>query len=113
MHGENEKKKYCCEINKKNRVLSIKYKSENSNNRILLFEDKVILERKGELAGTLIFEKNRNTDFYYKTPYFERKFRCFTKEIEIKGNGFSAFYELYEGEDLINDIEISIKVEMK
>lgn len=110
MNGVEEEKKYFCENKNTEKARLVTYKSEFSNDRILIFDNKVILERTGDLAGTLIFEENRTTDFDYKTAYFEKKMRCKTKVLKINETGFFADYDLYEGDELINKITINVKL---
>ena len=45
----------------------------------------------------------------YKTPYLFREFTVYTKKLNIENKKIKISYSIYDGEELLNDIEMSIK----
>ncbi len=85
------------------------YIDELGKNIITILDSSVAISRKGEATTDILLKKGRETSISYASKYLTEKFRVFTKNLEIKENGFKGEYSIYLNKELVNEILISIQ----
>ncbi|WP_319371097.1 DUF1934 domain-containing protein [uncultured Ilyobacter sp.] len=108
-YGEKSKEKVSCQKEVTPRGIKYSYENEYGNCKIFVLKDMVQITRKGAINSVQVFKDGKVTPFHYKTPYTISEFNLKTTEMKHKKEGFFLSYEIYDGEEKINDIEISIK----
>jgi len=85
------------------------YMDEHGETLIYVLKDSVNIVRNGEIKSTQTLKEGARTKFTYKTSYLLREFTVYTKKLNIENKKIKISYSIYDGEELLNDIEMSIK----
>lgn len=109
MYGEKFSKKYNARLEKKAKGRRYLYKDENTQVSIYVLEKKIRITRKGEIESTQIITEESETIFPYKAPYLQKNFKISTKKLEILEKEVDLRYSIYDGDSLVNEIEMKIR----
>ncbi|WP_320046056.1 DUF1934 domain-containing protein [uncultured Ilyobacter sp.] len=107
--GEKNSEKVSCQKEVTSKGIKYTYKNEHGDCKIFILKDMVQIKRKGVINSVQVFKDGKKTSFHYKTPYTENEFTLKTTEIKQEKEGLFLGYEIYDGEEKINGIEVSIK----
>lgn len=91
--------------------LIYKYNSKLGQCELKISEDRVIISRRGEVSTDIEVNLNNKTKFLYKTYNFEKQLFVMGESIKIdEAKGLLEIsYRLYDGEEELNRVNISIK----
>lgn len=91
--------------------LIYKYSSKLGQCELKVSEDRVIISRRGEISTDIEVNLNNKTEFLYKTDKFEKLLFVMGESIKIdEAKGLLEIsYRLYDGEEELNRVNISIK----
>jgi len=107
--GEKSSEKVSCQKEVTSKGIKYSYKNEHGDCKIFILKDMVQITRKGVINSAQIFKDGKTTFFHYQTPYTSTKFTLKTTEMKQKKEGLFLSYEIYDGEEKVNDIEVAIK----
>jgi len=107
--GEKNSEKVNCQKEVTSKGIKYTYKNEHGDCKIFILKDMVQIKRKGVINSVQVFRDGKETSFYYKTPYTENEFTLKTTEMRQEKEGLFLGDEIYDGEEKVNGIEISIK----
>lgn len=85
-----------------------KFIDEFGKSTIEIFKNSVIISREGAINNSLILKKGMTTPFDYDLGFVSTSLDLFTKELDISENKLDAVYVLYQGGELVNNINLSI-----
>ena len=85
-----------------------KFIDEFGKSTIEIFKNSVIISREGAINNSLILKKGMTTPFDYDLGFISTSLDLFTKELDISENKLDAVYVLYQGGELVNNINLSI-----
>lgn len=85
-----------------------KFIDEFGKSTIEIFKNSVIISREGAINNSLILKKGMTTPFDYDLGFISISLDLFTKELDISENKLDAVYVLYQGGELVNNINLSI-----
>ena len=91
--------------------LIYKYSRKLGQCELKVSEDRVIISRRGEISTDIEVNLNNKTEFLYKTDKFEKLLFVMGESIKIdEAKGLLEIsYRLYDGEEELNRVNISIK----
>ncbi|WP_372713127.1 DUF1934 domain-containing protein [Ilyobacter sp.] len=108
-YGEKNKEKVNCQKEVSPKGVKYSYENEHGDCKIIILKDMVQITRKGTINSVQVFKDGKITPFHYKTPYTSSEFTLKTTDMKQKREGLSLSYEIYDGEEKINDIVVTIK----
>lgn len=108
-YGEKNTEKVICQKEVSPKGIRYSYENEHGDCRIFVLKDMVHITRKGVINSAQVFKDGKSTPFYYKTPYTTSEFTLKTTEMKHEKEVLSLSYEIYDGEEKINDIVVTIK----
>ncbi len=82
---------------------------QGSNVTIKVYDDIIVVDRKGETDLQQTFVEGESTSFIYKNASFETEMEIFTESIYKSNNGIEISYKLYNYGNEINQIKFSLK----
>ena len=85
------------------------YKDEYGNCKIIDKIDSIEIYRHGEINFKQIFKKDKNTSFTFITTKFHGKYEIFTKKIEKANGKIVLEYDIIDGNEVINSINLEIQ----
>ena len=85
------------------------YKDEYGNCKIIDKIDSIEIYRHGEINFKQIFKKDKNTPFTFITTKFHGKYEIFTKKIEKENGKIVLEYDIIDGNEVINSINLEIQ----
>lgn len=85
------------------------YKDEYGNCKIIDKIDSIEIYRHGEINFKQIFKKDKNTPFTFITTKFHEKYEIFTKKIEKENGKIVLEYDIIDGNEVINSINLEIQ----
>ena len=85
------------------------YKDEYGNCKIIDKIDSIEIYRHGEINSKQIFKNNKNTLFSYITKQFHGKYKIFTKKIEKENGKIMLEYDIIDGNEVINSINLEVQ----
>ena len=86
------------------------YKDEYGNCKIIDKIDSIEIYRHGEINFKQIFKKDKNTPFTFITTKFHGKYEIFTKKIEKENGKIVLEYDIIDGNEVINSINLEIQM---
>lgn len=91
--------------------LIYKYDSKLGQCELKVSKDRVIISRRGEISTDIDVNLKEKTEFLYKNDQFEKKLFVIGESIRIDEDGslLEISYRLYDGDDELNKVNISIK----
>lgn len=106
----------------KDGVFHITYKEHSEmgmgDSRVFLKVEgsRITMRRMGEFQTTMDYNPDRITDFFYRMPYGEMNIKIKTERVENKltdagGCVNFSYVLLMNGEEIYNDVELSVKPE--
>jgi len=72
--------------------------------------DSIEIYRHGEINSKQIFKNNKNTSFTYITTKFRGKYEIFTKKFEKENGKIMLEYDIIDGNEVINSINLEIQM---
>ena len=86
------------------------YKDEYGNCKIIDKFDSIEIYRHGEINFKQIFKKDKNTSFTFITTKFRGKYEIFTKKFEKENGKIMLEYDIIDGNEVINSINLEIQM---
>lgn len=86
------------------------YKDEYGNCKIIDKDDSIEIYRYGQINSKQIFKNNKNTQFTYITKQFRGKYEIFTKKFEKENGKIVLEYDIIDGNEVINSINLEIQL---
>ena len=86
------------------------YKDEYGNCKIIDKGDFIEIFRYGQINSKQIFKNNKNTLFTYITKQFHGKYEIFTKKFEKENGKIMLEYDIIDGNEVINSINLEIQM---
>ncbi len=108
-YGEKNREKVNCQKEVTPKGIKYSYENKYGDCKIFILKDMVQITRKGLINSSQVFKDGKNTPFHYSTPYTTSEFTLKTLEIEQRADGLLLSYEIYDGDERINDIVVTIK----
>lgn len=108
-YGEKSSEKVQCTKENTEKGIKYSYKNELGDSKIFILEDRVQIMRKGTITSNQILKLNEDTTFKYRTPYLIKNFILKTASLDKKDNGVELVYSLYEENEKINEIKLTIR----
>ena len=72
--------------------------------------DSIEIYRHGEINFKQIFKKDKNTSFTFITTKFRGKYEIFTKKFEKENGKIMLEYDIIDGNEVINSINLEIQM---
>ena len=85
------------------------YKDEYGNCKIIDKGDFIEIFRYGQINSKQIFKNSKNTLFSYITKQFNWKYKIFTKKIEKENGKIMLEYDIIDGNEVINSINLEVQ----
>ena len=85
------------------------YKDEYGNCKIIDKGDFIEIFRYGQINSKQIFKNNKNTLFTYITKQFHGKYEIFTKKFEKENGKIMLEYDIIDGNEVINSINLEVQ----
>ena len=85
------------------------YKDEYGNCKIIDKGDFIEIFRYGQINSKQIFKNSKNTLFSYITKQFHGKYKIFTKKIEKENGKIMLEYDIIDGNEVINSINLEVQ----
>ena len=85
------------------------YKDEYGKCKIVDKIDSIEIYRYGEINFKQIFKKDKNTSFTFITTKFRGKYEIFTKKFEKENGKIMLEYDIIDGNEVINSINLEIQ----
>ena len=108
-YGEVYDNVYSAKKESSDKGIKYTYSDEYGETYVYVLRDSINIVRRGEIKSTQTLKKDTSTKFVYRTPYLSKEFTLHTKQLNIKDSEIHINYSIYEGEDLLNEINMSIK----
>ncbi len=108
-YGEVYDKVYSAKKESSDKGIKYTYADEYGETYVYVLRDSINIVRRGEIKSTQTLKKDTRTKFIYRTPYLSKEFTLHTKQLNMKDSEIYINYSIYEGEDLLNEINMSIK----
>ena len=108
-YGEVYDKVYSAKKESSDKGIKYTYADEYGETYVYVLRDSVNIVRRGEIKSTQTLKKDTRTKFIYRTSYLSKEFTLHTEQLNIKDSEIYINYSIYEGEDLLNEINMSIK----
>jgi len=86
------------------------YKDEYGKCKIVDKIDSIEIYRHGEINFKQIFKKDKNTLFTFITTKFRGKYEIFTKKFEKENGKIMLEYDIIDGNEVINSINLEIQM---
>lgn len=86
------------------------YKDEYGKCKIVDKIDSIEIYRRGEINFKQIFKKDKNTSFTFITTKFRGKYEIFTKKFEKENGKIMLEYDIIDGNEVINSINLEIQM---
>ena len=86
------------------------YKDEYGKCKIVDKGDFIEIFRYGQINSKQIFKNSKNTLFSYITKQFHGKYKIFTKKIEKENGKIMLEYDIIDGNEVINSINLEIQM---
>jgi len=86
------------------------YKDEYGKCKIVDKIDSIEIYRYGEINFKQIFKKDKNTSFTFITTKFRGKYEIFTKKFEKENGKIMLEYDIIDGNEVINSINLEIQM---
>ena len=86
------------------------YKDEYGKCKIIDKIDSIEIYRHGEINFKQIFKKDKNTSFTFITTKFRGKYEIFTKKFEKENGKIMLEYDIIDGNEVINSINLEIQM---
>ena len=86
------------------------YKDEYGKCKIVDKIDSIEIYRHGEINFKQIFKKDKNTSFTFITTKFRGKYEIFTKKFEKENGKIVLEYDIIDGNEVINSINLEIQM---
>ena len=86
------------------------YKDEYGKCKIVDKIDSIEIYRNGEINFKQIFKKDKNTLFTFITTKFRGKYEIFTKKFEKENGKIMLEYDIIDGNEVINSINLEIQM---
>jgi len=86
------------------------YKDEYGKCKIIDKIDSIEIYRHGEINFKQIFKKDKNTLFTFITTKFRGKYEIFTKKFEKENGKIMLEYDIIDGNEVINSINLEIQM---
>ena len=86
------------------------YKDEYGKCKIVDKIDSIEIYRHGEINFKQIFKKDKNTSFTFITTRFRGKYEIFTKKFEKENGKIMLEYDIIDGDEVINSINLEIQM---
>ena len=86
------------------------YKDEYGKCKIVDKIDSIEIYRHGEINFKQIFTKDKNTSFTFITTKFRGKYEIFTKKFEKENGKIMLEYDIIDGNEVINSINLEIQM---
>ena len=86
------------------------YKDEYGKCKIVDKIDSIEIYRHGEINFKQIFKKDKNTSFTFITTKFRGKYEIFTKKFEKENGKIMLEYDIIDGNEVINSINLEIQM---
>ena len=85
------------------------YKDEYGKCKIVDKIDSIEIYRHGEINFKQIFKKDKNTSFTFITTKFRGKYEIFTKKFEKENGKIMLEYDIIDGNEVINSINLEVQ----
>ena len=85
------------------------YKDEYGKCKIVDKIDSIEIYRYGEINFKQIFKKDKNTSFNFNTTQFRGKYEMFTKKFEKENGKIMLEYDIIDGNEIINSINLEVQ----
>ena len=85
------------------------YKDEYGKCKIVDKIDSIEIYRYGEINFKQIFKKDKNTSFTFITTKFRGKYEIFTKKFEKENGKIMLEYDIIDGNEVINSINLEVQ----
>ena len=85
------------------------YKDEYGKCKIIDKIDSIEIYRYGEINFKQIFKKDKNTSFTFITTKFRGKYEIFTKKFEKENGKIMLEYDIIDGNEIINSINLEVQ----
>ena len=85
------------------------YKDEYGNCKIIDKDDFIEIFRYGQINSKQIFKNSKNTLFSYITKQFHGKYKIFTKKFEKENGKIMLEYDIIDGNEVINSINLEVQ----
>ena len=85
------------------------YKDEYGKCKIVDKIDSIEIYRYGEINFKQIFKKDKNTSFTFITTKFRGKYEIFTKKFEKENGKIMLEYDIIDGNEIINSINLEVQ----
>ena len=85
------------------------YSDEYGNCKIIDKGDFIEIFRYGQINSKQIFKNSKNTLFSYITKQFHGKYKIFTKKIEKENGKIMLEYDIIDGNEVINSINLEVQ----
>ena len=85
-----------------------RYEDDLGKTTVSIHRDFAEISREGEVNSKQIFKLGEPTDLFYSTPYFKSNFTIFTTSMEYIENELRLSYKIFEGQDEVNSLNITI-----
>lgn len=86
------------------------YKDEYGKCKIVDKIDSIEIYRHGEINFKQIFKKDKNTSFTFITTKFRGKYEIFTKKFEKENGKIMLEYDIIDGNEVMNSINLEIQM---
>lgn len=105
-----EKTFYEIEATYENNILEFNDSSvENTTIRFEIYDNKIIMNRIGDVTMNMVFEKDKTTDGYYQNKMgLEFKFKVLCTNLFISNKKFSIDYQMIIDEEYTNEHKLWI-----
>ena len=85
------------------------YKDEYGNCKIIDKGDFIEIFRYGQINSKQIFKNSKNTSFTFITTKFRGKYEIFTKKFEKENGKIMLEYDIIDGNEVINSINLEVQ----
>ena len=107
--------KYCRDFEIKRTVFDgerneYHYEDDYGKCRISKGEEELVIYRQGAINSKQVFKVGRRTSFIYITDNFKGKYEIFTKKKIINNGKVLVEYDIMDGNEIINSIELEILI---
>ena len=85
------------------------YKDEYGKCKIVDKIDSIEIYRHGKINFKQIFKKDKNTSFTFITTKFRGKYEIFTKKFEKENGKIMLEYDIIDGNEVINSINLEVQ----
>ena len=103
----NESHSYIADLAENDKSMALRYSDGHGNRFMVVFNDDVLkLKCEGETKSRLELIENKWTDVELNTPFGIMILKSRAKKVLNTKNSLSVHYELYQGDELVDEIKI-------